>query len=202
MGMDCKAAVLMCMYDMHINTSVTLTCLSIVPHAREVHMLLILAGFVVNEAVARGLKHGLRHPRPSDKCDALNLCHSHGMPSSHTQCIAFALTLRVLLLLRGFSRKCAATQLMGILESVGLAAITIGVAISRVYLGYHFQEQVVAALGLGFLMACIWRVALSAVAHLYPRIADSAIGQWFCLTDTWGQVDPHPQRTSAKTKQS
>ncbi|GLC40952.1 hypothetical protein PLESTB_000963100 [Pleodorina starrii] len=116
---------------------------------REVQEGVIVAAFVVNEGIARGLKHGLRHPRPTATCAKLDLCDSFGMPSSHTQCIAFAFALHLLLCLRGWGGKSLGTRLVEACEVLALAVATALTAASRVYLGYHSPDQVAAGALLG-----------------------------------------------------
>ncbi|EFJ52873.1 hypothetical protein VOLCADRAFT_86283 [Volvox carteri f. nagariensis] len=112
----------------------------------------IVAGFVMNEGIARGLKHGLRHPRPADTCAKLDLCDSFGMPSSHTQCIAFAFMLHFLLCMRSVGGKSLGTRLIEACEVVGLAFACLLTASSRVYLGYHTTDQVVVGGLLGLVI--------------------------------------------------
>lgn len=102
---------------------------------REIHEGVILAGLVLNEGIARGLKHLLQHPRPAATCTALNVCDSFGMPSSHTQCIVFGAALHLLLCARQWERKSVSTRLV---EGAEVAALVVAAALtaaSRVYLG-------------------------------------------------------------------
>lgn len=155
-------------------------------------MLMVLLGLIANEALARGLKHFLKDIRPSDTCHHLNLCHSYGMPSSHTQCMAFAAFLRVLLLARGFSHKRAVTRVVGLLESAVLLMLAAAVAVSRVYLGYHTSRQVEVALVLGASFAIIWFLVMRGVAPMYGRLASSWLGQFASMTDSWHVLEPFP----------
>lgn len=109
---------------------------------RELHEAVVLAGFVVDEAVARGLKHVLRHARPVEFCATLNVCDSYGMPSSHTQCAFFAVAVHAYLAGRYWQFKSSGTRTIEALEVLALSAAAVAVAYSRVYLGYHATDQV------------------------------------------------------------
>jgi hypothetical protein len=61
---------------------------------RDVEAGVVLAGLVANEVVARGLKKLLRHPRPLATCAQLDVCDSHGMPSSHTAAMVMGAVLQ------------------------------------------------------------------------------------------------------------
>ncbi|GFR43353.1 hypothetical protein Agub_g4424 [Astrephomene gubernaculifera] len=155
---------------------------------REVHEGVILSGLVLNEAVARGLKHALRHQRPAATCARLNLCNSYGMPSSHTQCIAFGLVLHTFLCLRLFRGKSAGTRLTEACEVLLLAVGTVLTAASRVYLGYHTLEQVAAGGLLGAVLGalCFWALGW----RCWEGLAGCWLGRLLHLRGSWGLADP------------
>ncbi len=144
--------------------------------------------FVVNEGVARGLKHGLRHPRPPATCAKLDLCDSFGMPSSHTQCIAFALTLHLMLFARNLGTKSLGTRLVEGCEVLALAVATLLTATSRVYLGYHSVDQVIVGglLGAVFGTACF--AALG--SGVWEGVGRTRLGALLHLKSTWHVPDP------------
>ncbi|PNW82067.1 hypothetical protein CHLRE_06g272400v5 [Chlamydomonas reinhardtii] len=149
---------------------------------RDIHEAVIFAGLVLNEGVARALKHLLAHPRPPATCAKLDLCDEFGMPSSHTQCIAFAFAVHALLCARGFALKSLSTRLVEGFESIALLVATAMVATSRVYLGYHELEQVAAGACLGMLLGAATYATLS--WKLWAGIASSPLGRFFHLKST------------------
>mmetsp|Transcript_38488 Transcript_38488/g.85702 ORF Transcript_38488/g.85702 Transcript_38488/m.85702 type:complete len:246 (+) Transcript_38488:1627-2364(+) len=152
---------------------------------RAVHEMLLPLGLVVNETLARFLKHVLKQPRPVEMCQDLDLCNSHGMPSSHTQCMFFALSLQSAILLRHFSSKSNFSRAVDILELLGLSAASAAVACSRVYLGYHSVQQVLVGAGLGLLFGLMWYMVMSKLAPVYKSLASSRLGSVLQLKDTW-----------------
>lgn len=99
---------------------------------REVHEAAVLAGLVATEAVARGLKHLIRSPRPAESCALLGVCDAHGMPSSHTA-MAFAyLALSAAAAASLAARQRPAARALAALEVCGCGAAAALVAASRV----------------------------------------------------------------------
>lgn len=159
-------------------------------HCRELHQAVILAGFFANEVLARVLKHALRHPRPLASCEALNVCDSYGMPSSHTQCAFFAIGLHAILAARCWASKSAGTKLLEAAEVVGLSLMAPMVAASRVYLGYHSLDQVRAGAALGIFFSIGWGVLLNSLRPVYKRVAGLPLSKFLGIRDTWATPDP------------
>ncbi|GIL93021.1 hypothetical protein Vretimale_15453 [Volvox reticuliferus] len=155
---------------------------------RDIHEGVIVVAFVLNEGIARGLKHGLRHPRPTATCAKLDLCDSYGMPSSHTQSIAFAFMLHLLLHLRGWGGKSLGTRLIGACEVVGLGVAALLTASSRVYLGYHSIDQVVVG---GLLGVAIGAMCFTVLGWRgWDLIPSTRFGTFLHLKICWGASDP------------
>lgn len=157
---------------------------------REVHETLLLVGMVAEEAAARALKHLLQHPRPPATCGMLHLCHSHGMPSSHTSmafCYLAATTAAAAVL---WARRGAASRLVSAAEQLLLAALAAGVAASRVYLGYHSTDQVLAGAAFGTAFGIAWHGLTAALAPLYPRVAAAWPLAQLGVKDTYGCGEP------------
>ncbi|GLI70326.1 hypothetical protein VaNZ11_015281 [Volvox africanus] len=161
---------------------------------RDVYEGVIVAAFVLNESIARGLKHGLRHPRPIATCTKLDICDSFGMPSSHTQCIAFAFMLHLLLHLRGWGGKSLGTRLIGTCEVVGLAVAALLTAFSRVYLGYHSIDQVVIGGLLGGALGAVCFAILS--WRGWDLIPSTRFGTLLHLKTSWVLSDPLRQEAA------
>jgi dolichyldiphosphatase len=156
---------------------------------RELHEAVLLAGLVLEEAVARALKHILKHPRPST-CSMLHLCHSHGMPSSHTSMVFAYLAVSCCIALQLRKQRGTVSKLLAAVEQLALAAAAVGVGCSRVYLGYHSVDQVLAGAALGSVFGIAWFGVLCALAPLYGVLADWLLLQQLGVKDTWGVGEP------------
>lgn len=99
---------------------------------REAHEAFILAGLVLCEGAARGLKHLIRSPRPAASCARLRVCDAHGMPSSHTS-LAFAYLALSAASARGaWAAQRPAARAWAALELAALAAGAALTAVARV----------------------------------------------------------------------
>ncbi|KAF8072818.1 DOLPP1 [Scenedesmus sp. PABB004] len=156
---------------------------------REVHEAALLLGLVLEEGLARALKHALAHPRPPS-CAALGLCASHGMPSSHTSLMFAYLAATTAAAAAAAPRRRPAARALAAAEQAALAAAALGVAASRLYLGYHSADQVAAGAALGAAYGLALHAALAAAAPLFARLAAlpplAALG----AKDTWGCAEP------------
>lgn len=157
---------------------------------REMHELALFVGLVLNEGIARVLKHMIRQERPPEKCEALDLCHSHGMPSSHTQCMFFYLVFCTWFSLRRFNQHESFTKFWSALELLALAALSVLVAVSRVYLGYHFSHQVIGGAILGCVTGCAWYATCSAFSGHFQRLCTSPPFTLLYFKTTWNVVHP------------
>lgn len=133
---------------------------------RELWDLLTLVGILCNEILAQTLKRVVEEPRPPS-CAAVDFCKTYGMPSSHAQLATFAATLATLHLRRRragcLPTAAAAGTSPGRLDDP-LSALLVGltwpvaaaVGMSRVYLGYHSQAQVLVGSVVGVAFGCLW----------------------------------------------
>ncbi|GBF99271.1 dolichyldiphosphatase-like [Raphidocelis subcapitata] len=159
---------------------------------REVHEAAVLAGLVATEAVARGLKHLVRSPRPAEGCALLGVCDAHGMPSSHTA-MAFAYAaLSAAAAAALAARRRPAARALAALEVFGCGAAAALVAASRVYLGYHSPAQVAAGAALGLALGLAWHAAMAAAgrAGLFAAAARGPLAELVGAKDTWGCAEP------------
>ena len=109
------------------------------------------------------------------------------MPSSHAQIIFYAFGIFVLQL---FHHHCAVTkdtlqQLGGAVKSIMFLGVSLLVAYSRVYLGYHTFLQVAAGAAAGLLMAALWWSITAGIAQHFVTLQQSGLGRIFRLKDTW-----------------
>jgi dolichyldiphosphatase len=156
---------------------------------REVHEAALLAGLVLEEGMARALKHLLQHPRPAT-CAMLHICHSHGMPSSHTSMMTCWATLAAFAVFRHWKQQGIASRLLSVLELGGYAGLAGAVAASRVYLGYHSLDQVAAGAAFGILFGCAWCVLVHALQPLYKALAGVPLLQQLGVKDTYSCAEP------------
>lgn len=185
-------------------------CAVVVHARRELHVLSLFLGMLVNAAASMVVKRLVRQPRPEMACAVLGKCGGHGWPSSHTQTMAFAFIACLLLYLHrrrvaamaanGKRRKSG--QPRGALAAVGpavqllelalLGLATAGVAAGRVYLGYHSADQVAAAAVIGAALAWAWwRATLWLSKTAYPQVLRllKRLGMGWC--DTLGHAQRH-----------
>ncbi|GAX81202.1 hypothetical protein CEUSTIGMA_g8634.t1 [Chlamydomonas eustigma] len=167
-----------------------------------------LVGLVLNEVVARGLKHALKQPRPIDRCADLGTCSSYGSPSSHAQCMFFALAMYAALPLlqhhypvntqspitqdyadAWFAKgsKRVFERVLHAVEMGGLALAAAAVGTSRVYLKYHSLDQVMLGAVLGILSGLIWATLMAAGAPFLGYFASAhPLGKVMSLRNSWG----------------
>lgn len=154
-------------------------------------------GCLASEVLARVLKRHFQQARPAETCQQLNLCHSHGMPSSHTQMMFFIFSLSTLLACyrrgwmkpsvpqKGSKVKQTVQMLVSLVEFAALAAASAAVAVSRVYLGYHSVDQVMAGAVVGSVFGTAWFVVMLALAPVYQKVAQLPVSNWLNVRNTW-----------------
>lgn len=167
---------------------------------RELHEAVLLAGLVLEEALARALKHLVQHPRPST-CAMLHICHSHGMPSSHTSMAFCWTTLAGCAAYRHCSRQRPASRLLCLLELAAYGSIAAGVAASRVYLGYHSMDQVAAGAVFGTLFGLLWAGVMHALRPAYQSLAGVGLLRDLGVKDTYSCADPLAVEAAAAAAQ-
>jgi dolichyldiphosphatase len=137
---------------------------------REISDFAHTIGYILNELIAQSLKWKFKRERPKS-CFEVDFCETHGMPSSHSQLAFYNCTYTVLLFLRrkkhveriknernGIYKDSENMNLDKISVLLSISTVPIGflVAISRVELGYHTVEQVVAGGVFGSLFGVVW----------------------------------------------
>lgn len=81
--------------------------------------------------------------------------------------------------------KGALQRLGQAVKIVAFLSVSLLVAYSRVYLGYHTVPQVVAGAVAGSFMAGLWFTAIAGMAHHFVSLQKSSVGKLFRLKDTW-----------------
>jgi len=132
---------------------------------RELFDFALTVGIFLNECLAQWLKHLIKEERPKS-CERVDFCDTHGMPSSHAQLAFFNSAVSVLVLLRRWKHvkkyQCQEGGEKARLDalSASLSLMTVPIAIlvgySRVELGYHTIEQVVAGAAIGLTFGSMW----------------------------------------------
>ncbi|GMA26596.1 hypothetical protein GCM10025864_43550 [Luteimicrobium album] len=115
--------------------------------ARWWRPVLLAAAMAVQAVLALVLKAAIARPRPPDLTQTVpGAVVTHSFPSGHTMAAATLTTALVCLL--GVARGRSARWRWA--ASSGAVAVTALVALSRLYLGYHFVTDVVSGAALGF----------------------------------------------------
>ena len=139
----------------------------------------VLVGAVLNAAAGKLLKSLLRQPRPSAmqvqlmrfgasslglrgcsglsicRCALLGVCESYGMPSSHTQVMAYSAAAHLALTF-ALPQQRRLAVLLSVAEFMTLSLLAVAVGIARIYLGYHSLWQVLFGGLIGASFGWIW----------------------------------------------
>lgn len=143
-------------------------------------------GQLLNEVINYALKHTIKEPRPvilgAAHAAALHAgAPKYGMPSDHSQFMAFLATYLAVWALRSW--KAPAHERYFVILASQLAAAA--VAASRVYLGYHSVLQVLAGYGVGCVTGVVWyAVTQACLRPLFPALANSALGRTLRMRDS------------------
>ncbi|TID20083.1 putative 6-phosphofructo-2-kinase [Venturia nashicola] len=124
--------------------------------SREAEVLLMFAGQMGCEAFNWMLKRYIKEERPKQMYGK-----GYGMPSSHAQFVSFfSVYLTFFLLLRHKPHPTNTHTPLALWERVTLSVLAIAsagvVALSRIYLSYHTQKQVLVGCGAGVFCAIFW----------------------------------------------
>ncbi|KAM4089915.1 hypothetical protein ACJW30_09G020000 [Castanea mollissima] len=148
---------------------------------RELQGMFFALGLIISQFVNELIKTSVQQARP-ETCVLLEMCDSHGWPSSHSQYMFFFSVYFSLMTYNGYGlfRRTSKWALHFWLWS--LAFLTM---YSRVYLGYHTVAQVFAGAILGAFLGAVWFWFVNSVLIVYfPAIEESAFGRMFYIKDT------------------
>ncbi|KAK9467171.1 PAP2 superfamily-domain-containing protein [Lipomyces arxii] len=130
---------------------------------REIETVLMLIGQLASEAFNHLLKKYFREERPryneQDNRDNLG----YGLPSAHSQFMAFHATYLCLWM---FLRAHQFSQRKRYLRAISLACLTSTVIFSRVYLYYHTWKQVIVGFSIGVVTGTLWFAGIVALREL------------------------------------
>ncbi|KAI8890592.1 PAP2 domain protein [Backusella circina FSU 941] len=121
---------------------------SVIVSRREMAGIFMLIGQLLNEAFNYVLKEAIEQERPHS-----HLGDGYGMPSSHSQFIWFFAVYGSLHLYKRIQLDHVYWKHLVCLAMYALAVL---VSLSRIYLGYHTLNQVLAGSSVGVLFGCVW----------------------------------------------
>uniref|UniRef100_H2Z4M6 Dolichyldiphosphatase n=1 Tax=Ciona savignyi TaxID=51511 RepID=H2Z4M6_CIOSA len=151
---------------------------------REIHTIVFFVGIFVNESVNFIIKHIVQEARPIAGHTVLNV--EHGWPSSHSQFVWFFISYVILFI---YIRSHNNNGIMDMLWKHGMCGLCVVtgcmVSYSRVYLLYHFFNQVLW----GFIFGTILGVSWFAITQLllspwFPFIVSWKVCEFFMIRDS------------------
>ncbi|XP_039136798.1 lipid phosphate phosphatase gamma [Dioscorea cayenensis subsp. rotundata] len=147
---------------------------------RELQGFFFALGLIFSQVLNELVKTSVQQSRP-DTCAALEMCDSHGWPSSHSQYMFFFAIYFSLLCIRGLGISPRSRPFLTFLAWPP-AILTM---YSRVYLGYHTVAQVFAGAGLGLVLGALWFwIVNSILVDYFPAMEESWIGRVLYIKDS------------------
>lgn len=148
---------------------------------RELQGMFFALGLLISQFVNEVIKTSVQQARP-ETCALLEMCDSHGWPSSHSQYMFFFAVYLTLLTYKRFGILVRNQMSVVLLLVWPLAILTM---YSRVYLGYHTAAQVFAGAALGTFLGGLWFWAVnSGLRSFFSVIEESTFGRFFYVKDT------------------
>ena len=148
---------------------------------RELQGIFFAIGLLISQVVNEVIKTSVQQARP-ETCALLEMCDSHGWPSSHSQYMFFFAMYFTLMTSWEIGFWDSKNNLFLNFLTWSLAISTM---YSRVYLGYHTVAQVFAGAALGIFLGAFWFwIVNSKLARCFPAIEESVFGRMFYVKDT------------------
>ncbi|XP_059646908.1 lipid phosphate phosphatase gamma [Cornus florida] len=148
---------------------------------RELQGMFFALGLIFSQFVNEFIKTSVQQARP-ETCALLEMCDSHGWPSSHSQYMFFFAMYFTLLTYKKIGNLIRKQMWFAGLVVWPMALLTM---YSRVYLGYHSVAQVFAGAVLGLVLGALWFWVINSVLIRYfPVIEDSSFGRLLYVKDT------------------
>ncbi|KAL6277727.1 hypothetical protein ACE6H2_021328 [Prunus campanulata] len=148
---------------------------------RELQGMFFALGLIISQFVNEFIKTSVQQARP-ETCALLDMCDSHGWPSSHSQYMFFFAIYFTLMTYKGIGLWHTKNKFAVIFLPWALALLTM---YSRVYLGYHTVAQVLAGSALGVFLGALWFWVVNSVLYSYfPVMEESWFGRAFYIKDT------------------
>ncbi|KMP09539.1 hypothetical protein CIHG_09715 [Coccidioides immitis H538.4] len=149
----------LCAFLSLVPQAIVVVYVALIWASREVEVLFMFAGQILCEALNFGLKRVIRQERPQQVYGK-----GYGMPSSHSQFVAFfAFSVALFLLVRHKPTSSSTLPndspstltervILSLLAFSGAAAV----ASSRIYLNYHTPKQVMVGIAAGIAFSVVW----------------------------------------------
>ncbi|KAF9195497.1 hypothetical protein BGZ51_000073 [Haplosporangium sp. Z 767] len=165
----------------HLTLSpLAITCgyIAVLLTTRDLTVVIMLAGQLLNECINHVLKRLVKQARPTEY-----LGDGYGMPSSHSQFMSYFATYMVILMYRmGASSGAVSPHVVTTIVLIW----SILVIYSRVHLYYHTWQQVVA----GTICGCAFAIGYYFFVNSFLRsrgmqdwMLDNSFGRWSCLVE-------------------
>ena len=148
---------------------------------RELQAMFFALGLLIAQFFSEFVKKSVKESRPLT-CEALEMCDSHGWPSSHSVYMAFFSIYLTLLASRRLTFSTSLGKLFVVVLPWPFAVI---VMYSRIYLGYHSLGQVIAGCILGLILGLVWFLIVNVVlVHTFPILEELPICRYFYVRDS------------------
>ncbi|XP_042475653.1 lipid phosphate phosphatase gamma-like [Macadamia integrifolia] len=148
---------------------------------RELQGMFFALGLLISQFLNDLVKTSVQQARP-ETCAMLEMCDSHGWPSSHSQYMCFFAIYFTFLTYRGIGFPTETQKFIVSSISWATAILTM---YSRVYLGYHTVAQVFAGATLGIVLGALWYWVVNyRLVFYFPAIEESAFGRMFYVKDS------------------
>lgn len=148
---------------------------------REIQGMCFALGLLISQIFNELVKKSVQQARPAT-CALLEMCDSHGWPSSHSQYMFFFAVYFSLLTYHRIGLLSGVQKWVNAFLVWPLALLTM---YSRVYLGYHTVAQVFAGAALGAVLGGLWFwVVNTQLICYFPMIEESSFGRLFYVKDT------------------
>ncbi|VDK39117.1 unnamed protein product [Taenia asiatica] len=148
---------------------------------RDLHTIFYAVGMLANEAICKISKKIIRIPRPPTHPQSL--VSSYGMPSNHATFMFFMMAYFSLFIKFRLSPRHYST-FARCFTVLFLFLISVITCYTRVYLEFHYVDQVCIGALVGSILGCLWFYVVQVIlTPLFPRIVESKIGRTLMLQD-------------------
>lgn len=149
---------------------------------RELQGMFFALGLLISHIISDTIKLFVKEARPTT-CIMLEMCDSHGWPSSHSQYMFF---FAIYFTLSTYKRYGIILRRQMWVVGIVVWPLAFLTMYSRVYLGYHTVGQVCAGASLGFFLGGVWFWMVNSTIKnkVFPIIEESSIGRLFYIKDT------------------
>jgi len=166
---------------MIVETLVAALLLAVWGHPRRAGSVAILV--LTGQLVSTLLKGFVDRPRPSASLALIAEPTSASFPSGHA--LAGVLLFGTLALMLAASKQRPWLRISG---TVGIAAVSIAIGVSRVYLGVHYASDVLASWLLGMTMLATWAAAVLVWGRTQPPEERRTFEAWGHAWWRWALV--------------